>query len=564
MGILQLKRNFHDLGRLREITSILVAEGFHAYLDDSDLAQHASILARFRSTSHADISPERLRRVLEKLGPTFIKLGQVLSLRPDLVPNEYCEEFKKLQDDTIPIPFSQIKEIIEQELGKPLKSVFKKFNKKPIASASIAQVHKAQLEDGTDVAIKVQRKGIQKVIEQDIDILRYIARKIDEGKYKAIHATQVVREFQDYTKQELDFTYELKNMRKFYEYHKDDPQQIIPKAYEEHSTKKVLVMEFIDAIPVSNRDALRKAGFNFKELVRIGTRGILWQAFDLGIFHADSHPGNLLACWGKKNGKKIENLVLIDYGIVGFLDKETQKNMLRLFQHLLKGDAHGVTRSLLTIGRQGPDSNIKQFEHELNKKIAIWHGSSLQEERVSNVFYSIILSAIDHDIDLSTDIIMVAKAMVTVEGAGAWLDPSFDVAKEAGPILEEIAKKHFSPSKTVQEIVDEFPDIQEFTKNLPAAAESFIHKVEEGKLEVHIDGKEFSSFITDYDLEMERKNLTTFAATLFLGSALIAGFSRDLMLGAYPLYVWGFLGFAVVVLLFMRATQKIHKYRKHR
>lgn len=557
MDIFSWKRDLHDLQRLRTITTILVEEGFHEYLARAGLSKHAKIHTRMRHAGKRTTpTPEHIRKTLERLGPTFVKLGQVLSLRPDLIPHEYCEEFKKLQDDAEPLPYATVKRVVEEQIGKPLSKAFSKFSKRPLAAASISQVHRATLHNGREVVVKIQRPGIPNVMERDIDIMLFIAKKVDQSKAgHRLHALGAVQEFQEYTRRELDFRIEFQNTKVMHKFFEDNPDVVIPQPIEEYSTGVILVLEYIDGIPCTDLDRLKKEKFDLKKLMHVGAQAILKQVFEGSFFHADPHPGNLM---GVKRGKR-HCLAFLDFGIVGYLDQKTKQAFIQMFSRIIEKDVEGTLKGILDLGEKGPECDINHFRQELTILISSWDPNDLETGKMSSLVYKTALLAIESDILLPSVVITCAKALVTIEGAAIWMDPHISIANEAGPYLGKLISQEYGPDYIAREAKHLLPEMKSVIDRLPGAAETFVQRVQDGRLEFKIDGKELGAVVKDYDLEMERRNHALLAGMLFIGSALLAGLSPELALLGTPVHVIGFVLAAVFLIGFMRKTRQIHK-----
>src|SRR3989344_383419 len=292
-------KEVRDIRRFSQILGVLAEEGFDYLVGKLGLGKYVPITKKLKSKlkGRDDRKPEvMLRRTLEKLGPTFIKFGQLLSVRPDLIPKEYCKELERLQDNVPPFSYSEAKEIIKKELGKDIEHIFLNFEKNPIAAASISQVYKAALKDGTKVAVKVQRPDVRHIMETDIEIMEYIARLIEnnvEGirRYKPL---KIIKEFREWTEKELDFRLEARNAKRFYDNFKGSKTVSIPKVYDDFTTGKVLVLEFVEGVELHNLKEIKKRKINFNEVIKNGFEAIMTQVFVHGIFHADPHPGNII------------------------------------------------------------------------------------------------------------------------------------------------------------------------------------------------------------------------------------------------------------------------------
>ncbi len=553
MDLFRLGRDIKDIERLREIATILVRQGFRHVLRRAKLAHHARLPAHLAQDQ--ETTPKRVRETLELLGPTFVKLGQVLSLRPDLVPRGYCEEFKKLQDDVAPLTFPVVKGVIESELRQPLAAVFRRVEQRPLAAASIAQVHKATLKDGAAVVVKVQRPGIRGMMARDIDLMAYIAARIDR-KYPTLHAAEIVAEFKRYTGNELDLTYELRNIRRFRDAFKDDPDIVIPEPREGLSTRNVLVMGELRGTRISDREALKREGYDLKKLARTGMGAMFKQIFSYGFFHGDPHPGNLLAMRRAKR----QVVGILDFGIVGFIDDDTRMRFLELLDALFRKDVRGVVHVLLRLGTRLPSCDPDELEQALSPIILEYHDASLQEERISLLVYKLISTRLTHSLRLPPSVVLVAKALVTMEGAASWLDPDLNLTREAAPLLKDYLRKRYAPARLKDEALRDAREIHDLARDLPVAADTVMAKIREGKVVLALDGQEFRRAERDYDLESSKRTLALVDAGFFLGACLLAALAADLAFLGFPLYELGFLLFLVTLALLVHVSIKTHKY----
>jgi len=559
MGLFTLRKDYKTLQRLRQIIVILVKEGFHELLNRADVARHAGLPTRLlHGRKVHDQTPERMRETLEKLGPTFVKLGQLLSLRPDLIPHEYCEEFKKLQDHVEPLSYPVVKGVVEAELKKPLTKLFKTFSHEPLAAASVSQVHRATLMDGTEVVVKVQRPGIPDMMLRDVEIMEYLATKID--KHVDLDVSEIVREFKEYTARELDFAFEQRNVKRFHDFFAGKQEIIIPSAYEQLSTAKVLTLTYIDGIALSDKHQLVKHGHDLPALARIGLRAVLDQVFVLGCFHADPHPGNLFAV--HRDGKQA--LAFIDFGIVGFIDQERQQRFLEILQAFSDNDAKTVTRLMLKICPSGRNIDKAAIEEKVSFLLQDWRGTSLKEERMSIFLYRLIQVFRHQEFRVPADVVMVAKAFLTIEGAGSWLDPELRLSEEMKPIVQQYLMNQLSPKRIGTDLLRSARRFHDVLQDLPEAAETLMDRVKDGKVELSFDKKEFLRLEHDYDLEMSKRNLALLSIAFLMSGVLLAGLARDLTFLGIPLYKIAFALFGLVLLFFIYTAIKLHQYFRER
>jgi len=556
-----LKRKVKDLNRFKEILELLFSGELRVLVTDLNLTKHLSHKKKL-IIINKNKKPTIIVETLEKLGPTFIKLGQLLSIRPDLVPPEYVEELKKLQDEVPPIPFQAVKDVLQRELKKPLSKVFSSFEEKPLAAASVSQVHLAVLRDSKKkVAVKIQRPGIKEIMRKDIDILEYLSKKIDKTKkYSFINAREIIEEFKEYTKKELNFRVEAHRMKKFYEFYKNkkDTKIIIPKIYEEICTSKVLIMSFIKGTPLTDMNALKKRKADLKELTTIGVDAVLEQIFDLGMFHADAHPGNLLLVRTKtRNGKMIDKLAILDYGIVGTIDDEMKGLFLRILDGLVNNDSEKIVEALLLLGEKKPGFKKEFLKKRVKEIINNWSGSSLEEEKLSSDLYKIISEAGRTGFKVDENIVLLAKGYLVIESTANYLYPELDISDKIQKYFRKHKKLFYKPLiKNAKKGINDFSD---FVKKVPIYAENINEMVEKG-VKLDIDKKEFNNIISNYDLEMNKRVMATIAGSIFIGSSLLAYLKPEAMIIGMKLYEVGFLLFLTTLVLLIVYSLKTHKY----
>ena len=358
-------RTYRNLNRFRQILTVLLKYGFGDLLELLKLDQYVEaglkIISRNQPIRVEKLTrPEGLRMALEELGPTYIKLGQILSTRPDLIPVDFLSELSKLQDKVPPFPFTAVRKIIESELKFPLEKIFTHFEEQPLASASIGQVHKARLQDGKEAAVKVQRPGIERVIEVDLEIMMYLAKLMERHiEELALHRpVKIVEEFARTLEEELDYRMEASNMERMALNFLDDPATYIPAVYRDYSTMRVLTAEFVDGIKVSDLQQLDAAGLNRKLITDRGAEILLQQIFDLGFFQADPHPGNIFVL--------PDNVIcLIDFGMVGSVDRRTRESFVELIDAVVRKDGYRTSQIFLEIVDREEEPDLRLLERDI-------------------------------------------------------------------------------------------------------------------------------------------------------------------------------------------------------
>jgi ubiquinone biosynthesis protein len=475
-----LSKDIKDINRFRQILTVFFEEGFGFYLSRTKLHVHLPWTKRIGSkltSTRKKVQAIHLRKAFEQLGPTFIKLGQLLSLRPDLVPLEFCKEFEKLQDHVPSFSFSQVKKIVESELSQPINKLFKRFDKVPIASASVAQVHKAILKNGKVVAVKVQRPNIKEIIDADLDILFFIAKHIEKylPKLRNFRPVDVVKEFALWTRREINFKNEAKNALRLKEAMAINPNVKIPKVYSEYCSRKVLVLEFIEGAKIDDFSALKKFHINKKKIALTYFTSILQQALIAGFFHADPHPANIFVL---KSGK----LVYLDYGIVGELSEQDRKKIIDFIKSIPNGDANKSFEIILSMAKEVRNGHIEEFKEKGIKIMKEVYGGSIAEKSVGNGIYEILSLGARYGVIYDPNQILMAKAVYQAEGLGMKLYPQFSVREGFKMFYETYLKEKLSPIKIIKTIGKSLLDHKELLLEFPEHIIKIIEKLEEEKV----------------------------------------------------------------------------------
>ena len=543
-----------NINRLRQILNILIRHGFGELVSQLHVFRLYILGKRFLAPKSEDVrahksTPERLRLALEELGPTFVKLGQLMSTRADWFPDEWSTEFKKLQDKVPPFTFEQVMELVEKELGKPLTEVYASFDITPVASASIAQVHFATLKDGRELAVKVRRPEIGKILDSDISIMYVIANLIvkyvpDWARFRPV---EVVREFHKTIRQELDFTIEATRADRFRRNFKDDPEAYFPRVYWEYSSKKVLTMERISGIPIDEAEPLKAAGFDLKEIAERGVRVFFRQALGDGFFHADMHPGNVFV------GSKGE-IIHVDFGIVGQIDDELRTYLARLLYYLMKRDFKAMAKIHRDMGLIGPNVDIREFEDSLIDIAEPIFGKPLAEINVSALLWKLIETAKRFDMHMQPNLLLLQKSMVVVEGVGRELYPKLNVWAVARPFIFKLMKKSIDPKAAVKKGYDTIIEMAEFTATLPSQLTSVFNKVINDRLRIEFAHLNLDELNARIDKTGDRLVYGMVVAALIVGSSIIVMAGKGPML--FDLPVLGLAGYVVAGILGLRLVIK--------
>jgi ubiquinone biosynthesis protein len=514
-------RTYRNLNRYRQILTILIKFGFGDLIDLLKIDQYIEIglqlISRDRRHPNEKLSrAERVRMAIEELGPTYVKLGQVLSTRPDLIPIEFTKELSRLQDKVPPFPFEAVKTTIEEEFGKPLEDLFTFIDKTPFASASIGQVHRAQLEDDEMVAVKVQRPGIKKNIEIDLEIMLHMATLVERNiKEMALYRpVKIVEEFARTLEREIDYTIEAGSIERFSRHFLADPNVYIPKVYREKSTDRVLTMELVDGIKVSEIDKLETAGLDLKMSTDRGAGFYLKQVFELGFFHADPHPGNIFIL--------PENIVcLIDFGMTGSVNLETREDFVDLIDGIINRQESKVTQVLLKLTQWEEEPPIKQLERDVSDFMGQHLYRPLKEIEVGKLLNHLLELASRHFLIIAPDIFLMMKTLTMMEGVAMTLDPDFDMIAKAEPFIKRIKLARFHPGRIAEDMLQLGSQLMQFGRQFPKDILEITRLMRQQKLALKMEHKGFETMLATHDRISNRISFSIIIAALIIGSALI-------------------------------------------
>lgn len=508
-----------DIKRLQEIVTVLFEEGLGYYVAKTNLHLHLPWHKRIRPVLPVSSKQRQaiyLREAFERLGPTFVKLGQLLSLRPDLVPKEFSEEFEKLQDHVPPFSYQKVKSIVEQELQKPLSKVFSSFDKKPLASASIAQVHRAVLKSGKKVVVKVQRPNIKEIIDTDLDILFHLSSLLEKNfsNLQNYHPVEVVKEFAFWTRKELNFEIEARNAALLREKLKENRDVIIPKVYPAFSSKKVLTMDYVQGIKLSDSAQLDRYGIDRKKLVTNYFNSILEQALLHGLFHADPHPANIFA---QKNGK----LAYIDYGIVGELNPSDRKKIIRFLTSIQEKDPNKSLDIIVSLAKDTSNADLPAFKTETRTILEEVYKSSLEEKSVGKALYEIIGKGAQYGVIFDSNHVLMAKSLFQAEGLTMRLYPQFKVAEGLDEFTKRYLQEAYSPRKVVATAVKTLWSQKELLEDLPEHLLKILKKMEEPEPPTKLDLSQIKELEREIEHINKRRALGMVIASLILSSAIL-------------------------------------------
>ena len=479
--VVSLFDTVRDLGRLREIAGVLARHGFGEMLQRTGLASLAS--GKKSEANEPGFAP-RVRLVLEELGPTFVKLGQLLSTRPDLLPAEMIEELRKLQDDVPPLPFEEMKVAIEAELGAPISELFSSFDERPLASASIGQVYRALLkteEHEVAVAVKVQRPNIGRTIDRDIDLLYWFARSIERSMPEARVYTPVrlVEEFDRAIRAELDFSLEADNAERFAHNFADLPTVRFPKVYREYSSRRAITMGYIDGENVFDAVA---HGSSAERIAKNAVQIVVKMIFEHGFFHADPHPGNILILGDREDPV----LGLVDLGLVGRLSPRLRDRLVDLVIAAGTRDTRAIADALYSIGKPTKKVDRMAFEAEVARLSDKYLGRQLGDVPMSDLLRDLANASLRYGMETPADLLMVGKAVMTVEGIARQIYPSLDVVEEMRPYFTEIVGYRYSPERLTTDMLHIATRFANAASEFPARAEDILEDLRHGRMSIEV------------------------------------------------------------------------------
>ncbi|MGE3974287.1 MAG: ABC1 kinase family protein [Bdellovibrionales bacterium] len=515
---LQLGRTLKGAGRLRTIAGVFAKHGFQNVLEKARLGRY--VMKKLTETDPEQFTPaERMRMAFEELGPTFVKFGQLLATRADIVPEDFIVEFKKLHDSVEPESYSAIKNILQEHFKTDLNKIFIRFDENPIGSASIAQVHRATLIDGSEVVVKVQRPHIERIIRDDLTVLFTMSGLLEKyvPESRPLNPVAMVEEFFKALELETDFRVEANNMRRFQKNFLTNPAIKIPDVYLNLSGQKVLVMEFLDGLPLSHPQALQQEGTNTEKLVREGLIAFFRSVFQHGFFHGDLHAGNLIILPNNQLG-------LIDFGVVGRLSRKTQDSVAGMFMALASEDYEQLAFEYVEMAPYSDLVDLNEFAQNLREIISPHFGLTFRDVNVGKLMMSSAHVAAKHKLRLPSELMILFKSLVTIEGMGRLIVEDFDVLTYSLEFAGELIKTKYDPSKVAKDLARLTKESSSLIYTLPRQLKLLLRRMTSPdyawKLEVE-------------QLEELKRSIETSSNIVFLGlliGSLILGSSLSLFL----------------------------------
>lgn len=539
--------------RIYRLFSVLTKYGFE------DIMMHSSarkLIPKKYLQKHPDTAKlisistyERIRLVLEELGPTYVKLGQIFSNREDMIPPELILELEKLQDEVPPLENFEINEAVQNNLKIKIEDYFLEIEQEPIAAASLAQVHKATLTNGEMVVLKVQRPNIRELIEADILVMKQVGRNLEKYSKTAqsFQPLRIIASFEKSIHEELQFLKEFENVVRFAKNFENSDEIYVPKVYRELSSEHILCMEFIDGIKVSNVKKLQKMQMNTKEIAQKGVDLYLKQVLDHGFFHADPHPGNIFIL------PESDKICFIDFGMMGRLmpkDKELLEDLLLYF---LRGDIKKIITSIENISENTSIPDYKKLENDLTELV-----NSVSNTEIKNMKMNVILDNFktilyENKVTLPHYLYMLMRALVIMEGVGLKLDPEFNITQKLQPYITKITWNRFSLKRNFKKNLNRFQDFSALLDSFPEDVKTILQKIKNGKLVVIHEYKGIEELQKTFSKSINRMIIAIIIATLSIGSALLVIADmppkfRDIpILGAIGFIISAILGLIIII-----------------
>lgn len=537
-----------DIDRARQITTVLVKHGFGEVVQRIGLS---SLLTRKAEDTPSDDTkrislPARLRLVLQDLGPSFVKLGQIISTRPDIIPADIISELKKLQDEVKPVTFEEIQLTIQNNLGAPVQDLFIDFNPVPLASASIGQVHTAKIkqnEQEIEVVVKVQRAGLRSIIERDLDLLYLFARLVERAVPEARIYSPVglVREFDQSIMAELDFNVEADNAERFIQHFQSNPYIRFPKPYREFCSRQVLTLEFFKGKKI---DQALAEGYSGEVLAKNSLHVIAKMIYEDGFFHADPHPGNILIL-----GPKEAPIVgMLDLGLVGRLSVTARERIIDLMVAAIRNDTDALADALLSLGKPQARIDLEAFRAHVAVIAERYLNRPLSEIEISALVRDLVQGAVKFHIEMPTDLLMMGKALVTIEGIGKQLYPQLDVYTELRPYFLKLVWHRYHPQRVLREALKTLGQVKDMAVQLPSQLNTIFEDIRSGRLEVRAVDPSLPAVAQQHGRQLQGGVMV---AGLFVGGALM------MMTGRHDLAGWVMLvlGGVVWVLFVLRKAK---------
>ncbi len=530
-------RLLRNIGRTSEIVTVLLNHGFGDLVDRIGLR---NFWYRWRrSFSRNPPEPlkhlkqvERIRMALEKLGPTFIKFGQVMSTRPDLVPPGMLIELQKLQEGVPPFPSDEAVAQLEAELGQPVEKLYASFERSPLAAGSLGQVHRATHFDGTPLAIKIRRPTAVRDVERDLLLMQELAILLESNipESRIFDPIGLVNHFARSIRRELNFAREGRTMDEFRRLFRQDATLYVPQVYWELTTEAVLSMEYVDGLRIDELKLMVGAKFTPAEIAANGARIFMKQAFEFGVFHGDPHPGNVRIL---RDG----TLCLLDYGMIGMLDGKTREQLVDLLLAISQQDVDAAVRLVLQIGELHREIDRPLLQIDMRDFVSNYYGVELERLNVGHILSDFVAILSNHGIRCPGSLMLLIRCLVTLEGVGRTLDPEFNLAAHLQPFIEKLVKERYSPSRMAERMWSESQSLLGYAHDIPGHINRTLRKLSQDDLRIQLEHRNLDHFILELERSSNRLVVGMVIGSLIVASALIISRGSSTIWVTLPIYV---------------------------
>ncbi|MGX9755671.1 ABC1 kinase family protein [Clostridioides difficile] len=512
-----MRISYRNLKRYREIGYILIKYGFSFIVERLNIEGIAYKIPLFDPPEEIKnmTTGERMKRVLEELGPTYVKIGQILSTRKDLLDQDIIDEISKLRDDVERFDSNIAIEIFKEEVGLSIEEVFSEFKEEPIAAASIGQVYEGTLKTGEEVIVKIQRPNIEKIIKSDLEILRTIAHTLkDLKKDFNLDLEQMIEEFQTQLMRELDYNFESINATKFSRIFKNSDEVYIPKVYSEYNSKRILVMEKVNGIKLSDVEKIRKLGYNTKTIVEIGVRSFFIQVLSHGFFHADPHPGNIFIVGKNK-------IAYIDFGMIGIIDNKTLNQLNEIALAGVEKNVDKIIYLLIEMDALNGEADVKSLRQDLLYLIHYYYDISIEKINVTDILNELFRFFRQYKIIMPAQFVTLAKTIITLEGTSRTLNTDFSLGSMGKEFMKHHYKNKFNPKNVVLNSRQNVEEILLDVKTIPKQLKAILRNVERNNIKMQIEDVKMIR-LENCILELTSQiSLSLVLASIIVGSSLI-------------------------------------------
>ncbi len=537
-------KRLRGLRRYQDIAQTLVKYGYVDVAEALRLRRPLRFGQRLLGASEVVSygKPQRLRMLFEELGPTFVKFGQLLSTRVDALPPDYLNELAALQDHVAVEPFPVVQQIVETELQAPLSRLFATVEATPLAAASIAQVHRATLPNGARVVLKVQRPRIPQTIAADLDVLRDLAHLAERYmvEWRPFQPIGLVEEFAHTITKELDFRQERRNLERCAHHFADDPTVLIPKAYAELSTSRVLTMAYVEGTKISDRDTLLRAGHDPHTVAVHGVNALLKQIFVHGFFQGDPHPGNLIVLPN-------DVIAILDYGMFGTIDTATREQLSALLLGMVQRNASKMIRALTDLEVVGSENRRRQLQRDVSRLVDTYLNVPLAQIDLTVMLDEMFKIIHGHGLQVPPEFLLLLRALTTAESLGRKLDPAFSIAEHIQPFAEQLVMERYDPRYIMRRLGATGEETGDLLAYLPGAMMHILERVQHGELKMGVEMRQLDRLTRDFDTASNRLTLAIILAASIIGSSLVIQTETPPLLWGYP--ALGLIGFLISVVL---------------